>query len=68
MRFLYGWYEGTSHCRLRVATSRLCIVVLVHMNFKGDRRAVGSSIMVGRIIFSIVVGLGCAGGRSRVFV
>lgn len=42
--------------------------MLDHRNFRGDRRAKGSSIVVGRIIFSIVGGLGCVGGRSRVFV
>lgn len=44
------------------------MVVLVHMNFGGDRRAVGSSIMVGKIIFSIVVGLGFVGSQIHVFV
>lgn len=43
-------------------------MVLVHMNFAGDRRAVGKSIIVGRIIFSIVEGLGCVGDQSHVFV
>lgn len=41
------------------------MVVLVHRNFGGDSRAVGSSMIVGRIIFSIVASSGCAGGRSR---
>lgn len=41
------------------------MVVLVHRNFGGDSRAVGRSMTVGRMIFSIVVGLGYAGGRSR---
>lgn len=41
------------------------MVVLVHRNFGGDSRAVGRSIIVGRIIFSIVVSSGCVGGRSR---
>lgn len=58
---------GDSHCRLRVAISRLWVVVLVHRNFCGDRRVVGRSIIVGRIIFSIVVGLGCVGGLSHGF-
>lgn len=43
-------------------------MVLVHRNFLGDRRAMGRSMIVGMRIFSIVVGLGCVGGRSRVFV
>lgn len=51
-----------------MAISRLCIVVLAHINFKGERRAVGSSIRVGRTIFSIVVDLDSEGGRSRAFV
>lgn len=59
---------GRSHCRLRVATRRLCIVVLVHRNFWGDRSAVGRSMIVGRMIFSIVEGLSYVGGRSREFV
>lgn len=42
-------------------------MVLVHMDFAGDRRVIGRSMVVGRMIFSIVGGLGCAGGRSRVF-
>lgn len=50
---LYGWYEGASQCRLKAAISRLCVVVLVHRDFRGDRRAVGSSIIEGRRIFSI---------------
>lgn len=41
------------------------MVVLVHRNFGGDSKAVGSNIIVGRIIFSIVAGLGCAGGQSH---
>lgn len=43
-------------------------MVFVHRNFWGDRRAVGRSMIVGRIIFSIVGGLGYVGGRSRGFV
>lgn len=43
------------------------MVVLVHMSLGGDRRAVGMSIIVGRMIFSIVVYLGCVSGRSREF-
>ena len=57
-----------SQCRLAEAIKRLCIVVLVHMDFAGDRRVVGRSMIVGRMIFSIVRGLGCVGDRSRVFV
>lgn len=45
----------------------LCAVMLVHRNFWGDRRAVGRSMIVGMIIFSIVGGLGCVSGRSREF-
>lgn len=41
------------------------MVVLVHRNFGGDSRAVGRSIIVGKMIFSIVVGLGYAGDRNR---
>lgn len=40
-------------------------MVLVHRNFGGDSRAVGRSMIVGRMIFSIAEGLGCAGGRSH---
>lgn len=47
---------------------RLYAVVLIHRNFGGDRRAVGRSITVGKMIFNIVVCLGCAGGLSREFV
>ena len=43
-------------------------MVLVHMDFAGDKRAVGKSMIVGRMIFSIVEGLGCVGGQSHVFV
>lgn len=39
-----------------MAISRLCIVMLVHRCLHGDRRARGSSIIVGTMIFSIVVG------------
>lgn len=41
-------------------------MVLVHRNFGGDSRAVGRSMIVGRIIFSIAGDLGCVDGRSRV--
>lgn len=41
------------------------MVVLVHRNFGGDSRAVGRSMIVGRIIFSIVGGLGYVGGLSH---
>lgn len=41
---------------------RLYIVVLVYMDFVGDKRVVGKSMIVGRMIFSIVEGLGCVGG------
>ena len=37
------------------------------MDFGEDRRVVGRSMIVGRMIFSIVGGLGCVGGRIRVF-
>lgn len=50
-----------------MAISRLCVVVLVHRNFCGDRRAVGRSMMVGRMIFSIGGGLSYVGGLSRGF-
>ena len=40
-------------------------MVLVHMDFAGDKRAVGKSMIVGRMIFSIVEGLGCVGGQSE---
>lgn len=43
-------------------------MVLVHKNLGGDRRATGRSMVVGRIIFNIVGGLGCVGGLSHVFV
>lgn len=39
-----------------MAIRRLWVVVLVHMDFVGDRRVVGSSMIVGKIIFSIVTG------------
>lgn len=45
----------------------LCVVVLVHRSFGGDRRVVGRSMIVGMIIFSIVGGLGCVSGQSRGF-
>lgn len=51
-----------------MAIRRLCEVVFVHRYLGGDRRAVGRSIIVGKIIFSIVGGLSCVGGRSRGFV
>lgn len=35
-----------------MAISRLYIVALGHRNFRDDRRAVGSSIIVGGIIFN----------------
>lgn len=57
-----------SHCRLREAINRLYVVVFVHRNFGGDRRVIGRSMIVGIMIFSIVVGLGCGGGQSRGFV
>lgn len=44
------------------------MVVFVHRNFWGDRRAVGKSMIVGRMIFNIVVGLSCVSGLSREFV
>lgn len=45
-----------SHWRLIRAIRRLCEIVLGHRNLGGDRRAVGRSIIVGSIIFSIVTG------------
>lgn len=42
--------------------------MFVHRCLGGDRRAVGNSMIVGRIIFSIVGGLGYVNGRSRGFV
>lgn len=45
-----------SHCRLMVEISRLCSVMLVHKYLRGERRARGSSIAVGVMIFSIVGG------------
>lgn len=39
-----------------VAISRLYVVVLVHRCLRGERRVSGSSIMVGIMTFSIVVG------------
>ena len=56
---------GRSQCKLRRAISRLWVVVLIHRNFAGDRRAVGGRRSVGRRIFSIGGGLSCVGGRSR---
>lgn len=49
------------------AIRRLWVVVLVQIRFFGDRRAVGRSIIVGIIIFSIVGGLGYVGGQNHVF-
>lgn len=43
------------------------MVVLVHKNFWGDRRAVGRSMIIGRVIFNIVGGSSCVGGRSHEF-
>lgn len=51
-----------------MAISRLYVVVLVHKNFLGDRRAVGMSMIVGRMIFSIVGGLDCVSDRNHEFV
>lgn len=51
-----------------MATSRLCIVVFVHTSFGGERRVVGSSIRVGRMIFNIVEGLSFVSDRSHGFV
>ncbi len=50
-----------------MAIRMLWVVVLTHRNFWGDRRVVGRSMIVGRMIFSIVGGLGCVSGRSREF-
>lgn len=44
------------------------MVVLVHRFLGGDRRAVGRSMIVGIMIFNIVGGLDCGGGRSHEFV
>lgn len=41
-------------------------MVLVHRNFGGDSRAVGRSMIVGRMIFSIAGGSGCVDGQSHV--
>lgn len=43
------------------------MVVLVQRNLGGDSRAVGRSMTVGRMIFSIVGDLGYVGGQSRGF-
>lgn len=43
-------------------------MTLVHKNFWGDRRVVGRSMIVGRMIFSIVGGSSYVGGLSRGFV
>lgn len=45
---------GVNHCRLMKAIRRLCVVVLDHRNFWGDRRVTGRSIIVGSRTFSIV--------------
>ena len=66
--FLCGKCDGSSHWRLRVAIRRLYVVVFVHRYFLGDRRVVGISMIVGRMIFSIVRGLGYVGGLNRGFV
>lgn len=42
-------------------------MVFVQRKFLGERRAIGRSMTVGMIIFSIVEGLGCVDGRSHVF-
>lgn len=47
---------------------RLWAVVLVHRNFCRDRRVVGRSMIVGRMIFNIVGGLGCVSGQNCEFV
>lgn len=39
--------------------------MLGHRNFEGDRRVIGRSMIVGRIIFSIVRGLDFGDGLSR---
>lgn len=39
-----------------MAISRLCVVVFVQRSLGGDSRDVGISMIVGRIIFSIVGG------------
>lgn len=44
------------------------MVVFVHKNFLGDRRAVGMSMIVGSMIFNIVGGLGCVGDLNHEFV
>lgn len=51
-----------------MAIIRAWVVVLAHNSFCWDRRAVGASMIVGIMIFSIVGGLGYGGGRSREFV
>lgn len=58
---------GVNHCRAAVATSKLCMVVLVHKCFCLESMAVGSSIIVGRMIFNIVVCLSCGGSLIRGF-
>lgn len=42
-------------------------MVFVHMSLGGERRVVGSSIRVGKMIFNIVGGLGFVSGRSHEF-
>lgn len=39
--------------------------MLVHRNFGGDSKAVGRSMIVGKMIFSIVEDLGYVSGRSH---
>lgn len=51
-----------------MAIRRLYMVVFVHKSFLGDRSAVGRSMIMGKMIFNIVGGLGCAGGLNRGFV
>ena len=51
-----------------MAINRLWVVVLVHRNFWGDKRAVGRSMIVGKRIFNIVGDLSCVGGQNREFV
>jgi len=44
------------------------MVVLGHRSFWGDSSVIGMSMIIGKITFSIVGGLGYVGGRSRGFV
>lgn len=46
----------------------LCAVIVDHRSFCGVRRAVGMSMAVGIMIFSIVGGLGFGVGLSHGFV